>query len=317
MSHQGLTTSQIKSNRAKLAKLIALPLVPQKSPEWYALRETMITASDFAQALGQGKFGTQKDLIKKKCNTGVDNFKSNMFFKWGNLFEPVACELYSMMHGNIKIHEFGLIQHPTHRFFGASPDGISDIGIMVEIKCPLRRKIMKGGDVPTQYYYQIQGQLDVCDLNDCDYFECEFEKTAVEELDDEVHVERWRGALIDFEDDAAYSDIIAPGDTGAAAKLQQWVQSHKPGNVIYWSLAVFNEKRVNRDKSWVEEKLQELSRVWDKILYFRQNPEKMEFELERCINIDTEEAFPSLVKKRKEQTPKTQGYAFRDMEEDT
>ena len=31
--------------------------------------------------------------------------------------------------------------------------------------------------MPQQYYYQIQGQLDVCGLDECDYLECEFEVT--------------------------------------------------------------------------------------------------------------------------------------------
>ena len=47
----------------------------------------------------------------------------------------------------------------------SSPDGISELGIMLEIKCPFKIKI--DGSIPEQYWMQIQGQLEVCDLEEC------------------------------------------------------------------------------------------------------------------------------------------------------
>lgn len=41
---------------------------------------------------------------------------------------------------NTKIYEFGLMKNPHHDFFGASPDGISELGVMLEIKCPYKRR---------------------------------------------------------------------------------------------------------------------------------------------------------------------------------
>lgn len=71
--------------------------------------------------------------------------------------------------------EYGLIRHiDVHgderglSWIGASPDGITDCGSMVEIKCPYRRQIVPG-HVPHHYYPQIQVQLEVCDLSLC-YF---------------------------------------------------------------------------------------------------------------------------------------------------
>ena len=64
---------------------------------------------------------------------------------------------------SVEVFEFGILRHPTIECLGASPDGISDIGIMLEIKCPWKRK--KTETIPEQYYYQIQGQLDVCSLD--------------------------------------------------------------------------------------------------------------------------------------------------------
>lgn len=60
---------------------------------------------------------------------------------------------------------------PENFFLGASPDGISDYDfVMLEIKCPPRRVIC---GTPTDYYWaQMQGQLEVCDLERCDFLEC-------------------------------------------------------------------------------------------------------------------------------------------------
>lgn len=329
----GLEEVQFKKYNKQLKQLLKLPLVKQKTEEWYAMRHNMITASDFAQALGHGKFGNQNDLILKKCEATTGDSKAfsanNPFFRWGNLFEPVACDLYSLMHGGIKIHEFGLLQHHKYSFFGASPDGISDAGIMLEIKCPFKRKIIPGGDVPKQYYYQIQGQLDVCKLDICDYFECEFEKQNVEEMDEDVNIKRWRGVLIDpfnSDDEVAYGPIFSP-ESKCSDLLKAWVEdkltkTEIDGTPLYWSLAVYNQKRVYRDVPWVAERLKDLEVIWNKILYYRQNPDKIQMDIGKSLNIDTEVAFSSnttaVVKNdmgyKKKESGNLIGYSFRDID---
>lgn len=168
-------TSRVAKYRVwqrQLQELQRIPVIQQRSEEWYAARQTLITASDFAQALGEGKFGTQRQFFAKKCGYDDTPFDGNLPpLRWGVMFEPVATAIYSARN-NVRVHEFGLIRHPRIDYLGASPDGITDLGVMVEVKCPYRRKI--NGEVPTQYYYQIQGQLDVCGLEECDYLECEF-----------------------------------------------------------------------------------------------------------------------------------------------
>jgi hypothetical protein len=51
---------------------------------------------------------------------------------------------------------------------------------MLEIKCPYSRKIMDGV-IPDKYRMQIQGQLAVCKLKECDYIECIFKSIENEE----------------------------------------------------------------------------------------------------------------------------------------
>eukprot|EP00798_Chlamydomonas_sp_ICE-L_P017264 gene17264-biopygen26171 len=85
----------------------------------------------------------------------------------------------SVKNTDVLVHEFGLLRHGSKSFLGASPDGVTEDGVMLEIKCPWRRKI--DGTVPMQYYLQIQGQLAVTGLLECDYFEVEFDILQTEE----------------------------------------------------------------------------------------------------------------------------------------
>lgn len=268
----------------RVMALKRIPRVEQKSEAWYEMRRNMITASDFAQALGDGKFGTQKQLIEKKVMPREDEAaasKTNPFFKWGHMFEPVACSIYEKMNG-VVIHEFGLLQHPEYPFFGASPDGITDGGVMLEIKCPMRRKLT--GDVPNQYYYQIQGQLDVCGLDECDYFECAFE--LIDDIDEWKGMnEKIRGVIMGKgEETYVYQGPYMPGEAldgvwqGKACK--------------YWVLKEFNLKRVVRDADFVKSKIGELKLIWDKIEHYRGNKEAFEVEVRNAISVSTERLQP-------------------------
>jgi putative phage-type endonuclease len=266
--------------RIQLQKLLKIPKLEQKTPEWYNARHNLITASDFAQALGKGKFGTQKQLIEKKVQTNTDTIKvSNQFFEWGNMFEPVACNVYSAIHNNVTVYEFGLIQHPYHTYFGASPDGITEDGIMLEIKCPLKRKIT--GEIPLQYYYQIQGQLDVCELRECDYFECEFSK-----------YDSWDDYKTNYQDGSYTGTIKVSEDGFVYPILQTSICSYEDG-VKYWILNKFYIQRVIKDDIFVTEKMKELKDVWDKIIYYRNNPDKFKIEIKQKITVDTQELYTS------------------------
>lgn len=168
----------IKKYRKKLLGLKRLPLIKQRTPEWFELRKNRLTASDLYDAIKKSNLS----LIKKKAGIIVDdtNFNEIPPLKWGTMFEEMATRCYSQRHDDILINEFGLIPDKKLQHFGASPDGISELGIMIEIKCPYSRQI-KDGFIPPKYYSQIQGQLAVCELNECDYIECNFKSFKTDE----------------------------------------------------------------------------------------------------------------------------------------
>jgi putative phage-type endonuclease len=168
--------AQVQEYRKKLAELRAYPYIAQRTDEWYNLRKQRLTASDTAQAIGKGKFGNRDQLIQKKVAEVMPNppaFKQMPAMKWGVMFEAMAMRCYQQRNNNVPVYEFGLIPHPTLDCYGASPDGITALGIMTEIKCPFKRKIT--GEVPDYYELQMQGQMAVCSLKECDYIECEMQ----------------------------------------------------------------------------------------------------------------------------------------------
>jgi putative phage-type endonuclease len=273
--------TKIEEYKVQLSKIMLIPKIEQRTPAWYDARKLVITASDFAQALGDGKFGSQDQFIKKKCGYEEEVFNASCPpLKWGTMFEPVASEVYSMRNKMV-LHEFGLLKHPSITHLAASPDGINDCGIMVEIKCPFKRKI--NGEVPLQYLYQIQAQLDVCGLEECDYFECEF--AADQDIDVIFDNGFEKGAIIELENmEYVYSPVYSTIDQDKNV-ITKWVNERIIDkvvvNVVYYSLMVCSTRRVYKDPSFLTEKYHMLENVWARICEYRRNEDMYNNEIKK------------------------------------
>ena len=119
-----------------------------------------------ATALGVNKYEKPENLILTKC--GYNEFKGNAATEHGNKYEDVARVIYEKRY-NEKVHELGIIPHPEIGFLAGSPDGVTESGRLIEIKCPLRRKIDE--DVPEHYMPQLQLLMEILDLEICDFIQ--------------------------------------------------------------------------------------------------------------------------------------------------
>ena len=94
---------------------------------------------------------------------------------WGNKYEYLTTCLYEEMN-QTTIGTFGCISHSEYPFLAASPDGIvtgeTNFGRMIEIKNVVSREIT--GNPKKDYYIQMQLQMEVCDLDECDFVETKF-----------------------------------------------------------------------------------------------------------------------------------------------
>jgi|SaaInlStandDraft_6_1057023.scaffolds.fasta_scaffold00811_17 putative phage-type endonuclease len=181
---------EYKKYEDQFQKLYAKPQPEQRTQEWFDYRYNRITASDMATAIDLNPYESIESFICKKCNPNFP-FLDNEYVFHGKKYEQIATQLYEHIY-NIKVTEFGCVPSDKYLFLGASPDGICSkatldnnfspmIGTMLEIKCPKTRKIISKGKIageicPFYYYCQVQQQLECCELDYCDFWQCEIKE---------------------------------------------------------------------------------------------------------------------------------------------
>ena len=152
---------------------------PQKSKEWLAHRHNIISSSEVASALDANLHESSLELLKRKCSPLSDSdLITSASIDWGEKYEPVAKNIFKQITGE-QIMDVGLILHDTIPWLGASPDALTFSERLLEIKCPFHRYIINGR-IPYYYWIQVQMQMEVCDLNECHFFQCVFKENILE-----------------------------------------------------------------------------------------------------------------------------------------
>lgn len=163
----------------------------QRTLEWYLTRHSMLTASiaydvmnvDLAKKRGMSVIRGKLTLPQGIQDENIDSptakqskipSKPDAPHVRGTRYEPIIRNLYSKLNEDVPISEYECIPHQQYSYIGASPDGIitdgPSKGKMIEIKCPQPHSAYKDGTtVREEYWHQIQVQLNVCDLEECDY----------------------------------------------------------------------------------------------------------------------------------------------------
>lgn len=190
------TNTNLDVLQKQIEKLTNITVIKQRSLDWYAFRNQIITASSIWKALGSQSqinsiihekcksYSDSLQIVKNGDNENTTNININTPLHWGVKYEPVSIMIYEKMF-NTKITEFGCIEHSTYNFIGASPDGINtDIhsplyGRMIEIKNIFNRKIT--GIPKKEYWIQTQVQMETCELDECDFIETRFKEFSSED----------------------------------------------------------------------------------------------------------------------------------------
>ena len=280
--------------QTKIEYLRSIPQPVQRTPEWYSFRHNLITASNAYKAFESQSNVNQ--LIYEKCqplktNSCDDKFSMvnvNSTFHWGQKYEPLSVQIYEHIY-NTKVEDFGCIQHSNYKFLGASPDGINVdqksnlYGRMLEIKNIVNREI--NGIPKKEYWIQTQLQMEVCDLDECDFLETKFteyqnfsefcndgqEKTLKDEfkgiimyfstkegipfylykpleLTDYIEIDNWEEQMIEKYE----------------SKNMLWIKNH------YWKLEKLSCVLILRNKKWFQDNIIQLENVWNIILKERE-----------------------------------------------
>jgi putative phage-type endonuclease len=306
----------IKQYRDELKVLLQLPLMKQRTTEWFEARKTRLTASDLYDAIKVSSSGCDTSvsikLAKKKANivaADTINYNAIPALKWGTMFEPMATRCYSQKMNDIAIHDFGLICATDNEHFGASPDGINELGIMLEIKCPYSRKIVDGV-IPDKYKMQIQGQLAVCKLKECDYIECIFKslETAEEYLELEDGTAVRHGVIAEFYNRAGeyvyfYSEpdrtpaecledirIIAEGIIKDGGSSGSGGDKLKFSKYTYWRLdEMIIQRVVFNAKEW-ETIIPKINTFWEKVEEYKLLPIEIGIKKYQFVDDDSDAA---------------------------
>lgn len=151
----------------------------QHSEAWHEARIGRITGTRFKNLMSKESTASYQDLLTDiACEiiTGraEDNYVSPAMEK-GIETEPEARKEYENSF-DTEIRQVGFVipdeGNKYHDWIGVSPDGLTHDNGMIEIKCPLMKthfEYIEGGKLPSEYRYQVQGQLFVTGLEYCDF----------------------------------------------------------------------------------------------------------------------------------------------------
>jgi putative phage-type endonuclease len=257
----------------------------QRTPEWYAFRWNLITASNAYKALDSQASINQ--LIYEKCQpikTFEDNdseikmVNTNTAMHWGQKYEPLSVMIYEDMYKS-QVEDFGCIQHQLYKFLGASPDGIiiksetGRYGRMLEIKNPVSREIT--GIPKKEYWVQMQLQMEVCNLDECDFLETKFvEYPDYNSYKNDTSNPLYFGTIIYFhKKDGTPFYVYQPLNLKSSEEIEKWEHEMLEKyqleqydyiflKFIYWKLDNLSCVLVLRNCEWFKNNIGQIEKVW-------------------------------------------------------
>lgn len=267
--------------KAQLTYLKNIPQPEQRSDEWYIFRNSALTASNIYKIFISDS--TQSQLIIEKSESlNVNKFKNTDLsspMHHGQKYEPVSILYYEFIN-NICVSEFGCIKHNKYSYIAASPDGIvcdetSPLyGRMLEIKNVVSREI--DGIPKMEYWIQMQLQMEVCNLNECDFLETKFTEYSTQEdyLDDVSNY--YRGFIMQF--CTANGEVHYEYPPFAMSKIDTkeydtWIEKQLEKNNnktyirnIYWKLEVISCVLILRNKLWFKTVQPYIEIFWNNLI---------------------------------------------------
>lgn len=299
------------------------PQPAQRTPEWYQFRHNLITASNAYKAFDSQ--ATKNQLIYEKCqpltstqsstNVNLDSdiilteevkmVNVNSTLHWGQKYEPLSVKVYEHIY-ETGVEDFGCIQDEEYAFLGASPDGINtDInstryGRMLEIKNIVNREI--DGIPKKEYWIQMQLQMKVCDLDECDFLETRFVEYADQNAfkedinEDEIYEDddgkefvnvclskdlKHKGIILYFHTkeskpyyvykplDITHPDDIIKWEESMLDLYQSDKYNYTYIKFIYWKLDQMSCVLVCRNRQWFEDNIWELEELWNTVVLER------------------------------------------------
>ena len=271
--------------------LKTIPQYEQRTPEWFKMKEDSIGASESAIIFGKSIFSNKNKLLMKKSGF-KEEWQQNPACMHGTKYETAVQLLYQMKN-NVKLYEFGSLVHDKYSMISASPDGITEKGVMVEIKVPYKRKIT--GIPPIYYWYQMQQQLEVCNLDRVDFVECNIseylnKKLFLSDVNPVNNINSFynkqdnvKNIVIEYykknRGGRMVLDWIYPDKFLKMDQIDSWInQSREKINAndttiysraIYYKINIYSCTQVWRDKEWWQNNYTRFLDFWKEVEHYR------------------------------------------------
>ena len=287
------TTVVKKPDKKKITKLLKeysnVEQPEQLTEEWFKFRREGLSASDIWKALDTES--AKNNLILGKCKP-IDMSKKQSVnihspFHNGHKYEPLSIMHYEFDF-NTTVGEFGCKAHTKYPFLRASPDGInidekSDLyGRLVEVKNPTTRKLT--GTPKKEYWIQMQLQMEVWDLDECDFLETVFKSYDSEDdfmKDGDSFIRtannNRKGVLIQFYYNEKPHYEYPPVDM-TKKDFDKWYDKIMEQNShmtwvsnCYWYLEDYSCVLVPRNKKWFETVYTDFKSLWNIVLKERES----------------------------------------------
>ena len=283
---------------SRLCWVSVQPQHEQKTCEWYEYRRKVLTASSLSSVFGSR--GKRRALLKEKCLPAQFKVLTSSACSHGVRYEAVVQKIYEKM-TSTKISEYGCIRHKYIEHIGASPDGIVTeaadermLGRMLEIKVLYSRALL--GLPKYGYWVQVQTQLETCDLEYCDFFECvitRYEKDVFfSELVTGRHV--YYGVLLEALDVYGKKSTYNSEHGQSAVELELWyeeltdkllAEEQDITTINFWVLTKYSMMTIQRNRKWFDSVRSQIADFWGEIEYSRlqlkANPDYFEKEDEK------------------------------------
>lgn len=151
----------------------------QRTLEWFEARRGKVTASRVLDAIGKntkGNYlsGREKyllDLAAERLSIDLEESPQSADMKRGSYLEDYARSEYEVRN-DIQVVQVGLIDHPSIKGFGASPDGMIGNDGLIEIKCPKTQthlNTIATGQPQERYMMQMYAQMACTGRDWCDF----------------------------------------------------------------------------------------------------------------------------------------------------
>ncbi len=151
----------------------------QRTEDWYQARLGHVTASQMSNVLATIKSGEAASranyriqvITERLVGAPTEDAFVSSAMQRGIDLEPVARSVYEA-YRSVDVEECGFVQHPSIKWFGASPDGLIGDDGLIEIKCPNSQQHIQywcDQKIPSKYQAQMLAQLACTQRKWCDF----------------------------------------------------------------------------------------------------------------------------------------------------